>query len=155
MTTFARRFASTPVRTATETWQVITEAAAPDAGAARDELSAASGTIALLIADEVTSDRPLIFSGNGPQIRIYTVHGDKAIDAVDVNESPLPVIPTNGDWTLTVPVPDDDAGWVTEMLANLRHIEIDTEATPTAARASASPDRAAIPVIDLNALRGT
>lgn len=155
MTTFARRYASTPVRTATATWQAITDAAAPDAGAARDELSAASGTIALLIADEVTSDRPLVFSGNGPQIRIYTVHGDKAIDAVDVNESPLPVIPTDGDWTLTVPVPDDDADWVTETLANLRHIEIDTEATRASTRASASPDRVTVPVIDLSALRDT
>jgi hypothetical protein len=149
MTTLARRFASTPERTATETWSAITALLAPDPGPARDELGRASGVISMLIADEVTKSRPLVVSGNGPQVRIYTVHGEDAIDATDVTETPLASTPTTGTWTLAVPVPDEDAEWVSGQLAGLPHIT--TAASVTESKATSL--RPSVPVIDLNELR--
>lgn len=149
MTAVARRFASTPKRTTTETWSAVVNLLAPDAGAARDELARASGVISMLIADEVTKDRPLIVTGTGPQVRIYTVHGVDAIDDAGVSETPLPTNPTSGTWSLSVPVPEEDAEWVGGQLADLPHLTL-AEPINEAVRTSSQPF---VPMIDLNELR--
>ncbi len=149
MTTVARRFASTPERTASETWAAIVDLLAPTAGAARVELVRASGLISLLIADEVTKDRPLMVSVTGPQVHIYTVHGDDAIDGSGVTEAPLATNVTTGAWTLSVPVPGEDAEWVSGQLSQFPHISVSAPA-PEAKAAAAEPR---VPVIDLTELR--
>lgn len=128
---------------------VIANLLAPEAGAARDELDRASGVISMLIADEVTRDRALVVTGTGPQIRIYTVHGDDAVDGSSVSERPLSTVPTAGTWTLSVPVADEDAMWVGVELAGLPHIAIAEPVEPSPAPRA----RSAVPIIDLNELR--
>jgi hypothetical protein len=149
VTTVARRFASTPRRTATDTWTAIVELLAPDPGAARDELDQAAGVISMLIADEATRDRPLVVSGTGPQVRVYTVHGEDAVEGTNVTEAALAANPTAGPWTLTVPVPDDDAEWVDAAFAELPHI---TRAVPTT-ETKAAARRPSVPVVDMTELR--
>jgi hypothetical protein len=151
VTTVARRFASTPERTASETWAAIVDLLAPAAGAARDELVRASGLISMLIADEVTKDRPLVVSLTGPQVRIYTVHGDDAIDGSGVTEAPLATNVTTGAWTLSVPLPDEDAEWVNGQLSQLPHIGVSAP-VPEAKAAAVVP---LVPVIDLTELRSS
>ncbi|MGH9298072.1 MAG: hypothetical protein ACRDZP_08875 [Acidimicrobiales bacterium] len=150
MTTIARRFACTPERTASETWAAIVDLLAPTAGVARDELVRAAGAISMLIADEVTKDRPLVVSGSGPQVRVYTVHGGDAIDGSGVTEAPLARDATTGAWTLSVPVPEEDAEWVSVQLAQLPHVSVVTPVTDAKAAPPAVPP---VPVIDLSELR--
>lgn len=149
MTTVARHVASTPKRTTTETWTVIIDLLAPEAGAARDELARAAGAVSMLIADEVTKDRALVIGGTGPQVRIYTVHGEDAIDGAGVNETPLSTNPTASTWTLSVPVPEEDAEWIAGQLAGLPHVTVAELVNDTTVASS----RSSVPVIDLNELR--
>lgn len=57
MTVAARRVVSSPVRTATETWGVITNILAPKDGTARRELSKIAGVACSLIASEAPTKR--------------------------------------------------------------------------------------------------
>jgi hypothetical protein len=151
VTTVARRFASTPLRTATETWSAIVDILCPDAGEGRDELEGAAGVIAMLIADEATRARPIIVTGTGPQVRIYSVHGPDAVDGTNVNEGGLAQNPTTGTWTLVLPVPDEDVEWVTAKLAEWPHIVV---AGPSEESNAASEVPVVnMPVIDLTELR--
>jgi hypothetical protein len=114
-------------------------------------LEAAAGVIAMLIADEAAKFRPIVVSGTGPQVRVYTVHGHDAVDGANVSEAALAQSPTAGTWTLTLPVPDDDLDWVTTKMSAWPHIAV-SGAAEEAKSASIEPS-AAVPVIDLSELR--
>jgi hypothetical protein len=111
-------------------------------------LNRAAGVVSMLIADEVTKDRPLVVSGVGPQVRIYTVHGEDAIDGSRVSENGLAVDPTDGAWTLSVPVPEEDAGWIAGRFDALPHV---TSAIPAAEESESNTARV-VPVVDLGEL---
>jgi hypothetical protein len=151
VTTVARRFASTPLRTATETWSAIVDVLCPEGGAARDELEGAAGVIAMLIADEATRSQPIVVSGTGPQVRIYTVHGPDAVDGTNVGEGGLAQNPTTGTWTLALPVPDEDLEWVAPKLADWPHIVVAGPAEES--NAASGVPTANTPEIDLTELR--
>jgi hypothetical protein len=153
MSTLARRFYSVPARTSSETWLAIVDLIAHTA-AARDELIAAVGLMSLLIADESTRYRPLVVSGSGPQVRIYTLHGEDAIDKDEANEAPLAVDPTAGPWSLEVPVSDGDSKWVTAQLKKYLHIFVAPPADDAADRAIAARAKSnTVPVVDIRELR--
>lgn len=113
-----RRVASTPKRTASETWVLITSILAPDPkSSARAELMAAAGVGCSAISSEAPKDDPIVLRGAGPRVRIYCVFGDDAIAGEAINEDPLVQSPTEGDWSMSIPCPPEDLNWCQASLA--------------------------------------
>ncbi len=111
-TVLARRVASTPVRTAAETWARIVELVAPDPqSAARKELTKVTGTACAAIASEAPKDAPIVVYGGGPRVRAYCVFDEDALTHEGINEDALPKSPTEGDWHMSIPFLDEDVAW--------------------------------------------
>src|SRR5882724_832289 len=109
----ARRVVATPTRSVSETWMTIIKMIAPQEDSeARKELEAVAGTASALIADEALKDAAAIIYGNGPRIRIYCLYDDEAISGDNKNENTLAAIPTEGDWKMSLPCPEEDLEWV-------------------------------------------
>ena len=119
MTVVARRVVSTPVRTASETWSVITNLLAPKDGPGRKELLKISGVACSLIASDAMEIDALVVWGNGPRVRVYCLFGEAAISADGKNEDALATCPTENDWSLSLPCPAEDLAWVKSELATL------------------------------------
>ncbi len=118
MTVLARKIASIPQRSATETWSVITTLLRAD-GAAKTELENVTGIACTLIARETIIDATIIVHGNGPRVRIYCLHGTDAMVGDDANEQALGFHPTAGDWKMSLPCPAEDLQWVQEELSTI------------------------------------
>ncbi len=121
-----RRVASTPSRTASETWAFIMSLLTPDpASPARAELAKATGVACSAISSEAPKDDPIIVHGTGPLVRVYCVFGDDAITGEALNEDPLTQIPTEGDWSISIPCPPEDLKWSQSSLsAASKHITV-------------------------------
>jgi hypothetical protein len=155
MTVHARRLASVPCRGPIDTWRAVCDLVS-SGGDARAELDGIAGVAAALIAEEYTRDEPIVVTGTGPQVRIYTLHGDRAIEADTSEELPLSHDPTAGSWVLSLPCGADDLADARVAVAGAAHVQVRAlgqdvgEATaPTMATASMSTRR---PVINLTAL---
>lgn len=114
MSTVARKVAATPVRLATATWQRIVDLLAASNVAARAELASVAGIASSLITEEAMRTSPVIASGSGPQVRVYCIYGEDAIEGTSVNESAINGSPVdaNDDWKVSLPCPPDDLEWV-------------------------------------------
>lgn len=123
MTTIARRIAATPVRTASSTWDVIADLLGAAGGDIRSRLSEAAGVASMLIAEEHTAGNPIILSGCGPQVRVYTLHGTDAIDGSQLNEQALTVVASDG-WTLTLPASGPDFDLASAALDGVAKIDV-------------------------------
>jgi hypothetical protein len=144
MTVHARRVASVPRRTSVDTWTTIVELVTTTGTAARAELLGITGLGAAAIAEEFTSDAPIIVSGTGPQVRVYTTHGDAAVEADVSDERTLSHDPTDGDWTLSMPCADEDLDDFGALAAGATHVVLrplseDVSSERTEAQASARP----------------
>lgn len=116
-TVVTRAFASTPERDAAQTWREIVELLTRGkAGAARDELLVVTGTVASLIADRAPETAAIVVTCNGPRTRIRCVYDDDAIDGSGIDEARLGFDPLNGDWSVSLPCPADELGWVSNAL---------------------------------------
>ena len=120
----------------------------------RVELDGIAGIASALIAEEYTRDAPIIVSGVGPQLRIYTLHGDQAIEADFSEELALSHTPTTGAWNLSFPCADDDLIAAQEAVRRAPHVEVRQlgQATARAAMAATTTSSPGRPVIDLTAL---
>lgn len=117
MTVVARTFCSIPKRSAFETWAVIVDMLAPQAGSdARRELEAVAGIASSLITREAMTS-PIVVYGCGPRVRIYCVYDEDAITGDAANENKLAFDATDGDWHMSLPCPEDDLDWVVGALA--------------------------------------
>jgi hypothetical protein len=115
VTVIARRFASVPERSAVDTWNAIVELIAPDPrSSARNELAAVAGVACSLIASEMSA--PIVVHGSGPRLRIYCLYGDDAIEGDNVYEGALTYVPTEGDWRMSLPCPEEELEWVQKSL---------------------------------------
>jgi hypothetical protein len=116
MTTVARTFVSVPMRTATATWEAISDllVAEQNSSAAR-ELASVSGIASSLITREAMNS-PIVVYGSGPRVRIYCLYYEGAIEGDDANESLLAFDATAGDWKMSLPCPADDLSWVQRAL---------------------------------------
>ena len=123
MTTIARRIAATPVRTASDTWQVITDLVSGAGGDIATGVSHAADVASMLIAEEHTASNPLVLSGCGPQVRIYTVHGTDAIEGSQINEQALMIIASD-DWHLNLPASGPDYVLALASLSNVANIDV-------------------------------
>ena len=113
MTVMARHVIAEPVRSASETWNVIVDLLAPEPDhKARNELLGVIGVASSLIAAEAMRDAPLVVYGAGPRVRIYCLYGESAILGEEANESSLTVSAVNGDWAMSLPCPSEDLEWV-------------------------------------------
>jgi hypothetical protein len=148
VTVLARRIASIPRRSSVETWQVISELLAPTGTAARTTLDAATGPAAMLIAEEVTLAAPIILSGVGPQLRIYTLHGEAAMEADLDQELGFPFVPTAGDWAVSLPASSEDLEPVGAALATISPRLSVRDRTDGDGVALASRSSASIPTIN-------
>ena len=119
-TVITRSIASTPKRTATETWEVILLLLAPDAKSAGHlELKKITGVAASSIASEATTNDAFIIYGNGPQVRVYCIFGDDAISGDGVNEDPFHEPPVRGDWKMSIPCIPEDVKWSEKKLKEI------------------------------------
>lgn len=116
MTVVSRRIRSTPVRSCTETWGFIVDLLAPDDTSARRELESVSGIACSLISEESWEKDPCVIHGVGPRVRIRCLHDDKAISGDDSSENPLGHNPTDGNWNLSLPCPEEDFLWVSRAI---------------------------------------
>ena len=114
MTTHVRRFASIPARTSTQTWRAVLDVIDPPPET-RKRLEAATNAAAISIAEEVTTTDPIVLIGCGPQLRIYTVHGEDSLNGTHVNERPVPGLAFNIGWKLYIP-PGDDADLLSSLV---------------------------------------
>lgn len=143
MSTVARRVAATPARTATNTWSVIIKLLSKEGSTGSAELAAIEGLAASLITDEAFRNAPVTVSGSGPQVRIYCVYGEDAVDADGVNENVLAFDATEGDWAMSLPCNAENLEWVTSELSKkstritARDPANESEATKTATAANA------------------
>lgn len=156
MTMTARRIPATPVHTGSDTWAIIRDLIAGDNDTARTEIEAATSVASMLIVEEHTRDDPIIVSGVGPQVRLYTLHGDDAIDADGEAVLPLAHDPIDGDWQLSLPASGADLELARAMLPAGRITVRDVTATEEeAATASSDHQRAGAGItIDLSRLEG-
>ena len=146
-TVIARRVASTPTRTAAQSWAKIVELVSPDANnPARKELALAAGVACSSISSEATKEAAIVVWGGGPRVRVYCVFDDDAVTQDGVNEDPLPKSPTEGDWKMSIPCMPEDVGWSKAKLASVcsrisaRSMDVDVEDNePKAAAAATSP----------------
>ncbi len=112
MTVVARRVASTPTRTAAQTWDKIVQILAPDPRSpAREELARAAGVACSSISSEAIKDAPIVVWGGGPRVRVYSVFDEDAITGDGVNEDALSKSPTEGDWRMSIPCLPEDVQW--------------------------------------------
>ena len=146
MTVHARRIASVPIRTASETWRAICDLIAPYDSAARSDLDAATGLGSMLIAEEYSSDDPIIVSGSGPQLRLYTLHSDEALET-EAEEDPLAFDPTAGDWKMSLPCGEVDLSAAQSAARKFDRIEV--RALGAVANSAATVGTRTRPVIDL------
>lgn len=110
-----RDVASIPVRSAKETWRVITELVTGADTVDRGQLDAAASIMESLIADEHPAKVPIVFKGAGPRVVIYCLYNEDAMEAgLDVD--PLKDNPTAGDWGATAPCEAEDADWMNKTL---------------------------------------
>jgi hypothetical protein len=123
MTVIGRRVASVPVRTASETWDAICELLTAAGDPARADLRRAADLVSMLIAEEYTSTAPIVVSGAGPQIRIYTLHGDDAIGADD-DVTPVRGYLTRGKWEVSLPAGEIDLEYAMNAVAQLPRIRV-------------------------------
>lgn len=111
-----RDIASIPLRSATETWteykSLVTGAGSTDV----DQFDAAASVMTSLITDETFKGEPLTMTGTGPRLVAYLRYGHDALET-GLGVDKLSWNPTEGDWTLYVPCPEEHYGWVKTTLA--------------------------------------
>jgi hypothetical protein len=116
MTVLRRDIVSVPRRTPSETWAAICELVSKPGSDARIELNATGNVATTLIAQEATKGDPAVFSGTGPQVRVYTLHDDASLEADLDDEQPLVTFVADGDWSASLPADASDIAWATSAL---------------------------------------
>lgn len=141
MTVVARKIKATPARPASEAWQVIVDLLAPRASDARDELLRVEGIASSLIASQAMKDAPIVVYGSGPRVRVYCLYDELAIEGETANEQKLASLPTEGDWSMSLPAPTEDLKWVQDSLKKRSsRVKARDMAEPVAAESSEEED---------------
>lgn len=125
MTVYARTFASTPARTATETWEEISDLLnKKEEGEVAETLGKLNGIASTIIVSEIPSESPIVIFGDGPRIRIYCAYDDKALDNSNLDENPLPDSPVGDGWGISFPCKEEDIEWIQKKLDNFDNISV-------------------------------
>jgi len=118
-----RRIRATPVRTGAATWKFISTLVDGGAGQQRPYLDRAANVAAMLISEEHTAGSPILLTGCGPRVRIYTIHGGRAVDGHFANELPVHLNRTS-DWTISLPGCGADLSLAIQGLRNIDHVVV-------------------------------
>jgi len=143
VTVVARRLASVPRRTSVETWQRLVDLISAEGSPARAELLSITSVASMLIAEEYTNTAPVTISGGGPLVRVYTLHGENAIEHDLDDEAELAFDPTAGDsWLLSLPAAGVDVAIARAAIAAAAHVEVRdvADAEPATAATAPTPD---------------
>jgi hypothetical protein len=121
----ARAVAAIPVRTSVQTWEAIAAMLAPAGSPVRLRLDAVANIAAVLVTEEYTRQAPVVVMPvSGPRVRIRTVHGLDAVDALP-GEIPLPVSPcAEPGWSMSLPCGIDDIEEIRHALRGHPGIEV-------------------------------
>jgi hypothetical protein len=121
----ARTVAAIPVRSSVQTWEAIAGLLAPVGSPARLRLDAVTNIAAILIMEEYTCQAPIVvIPTRGPRVRIRTVHGMDALDALP-EEIPLAASPcAEIGWSMSLPCGIDDVEEIREALRGHPGIEV-------------------------------
>jgi hypothetical protein len=111
-----RDISSIPHRSASETWQRITDLITGPGSTDVQQLKNAAGVMGSIITDEHPAQQAIIVEGVGPQLRIYCRYGLKAVEEGD-DADPLNWNPTRGVWTMQVPCDAENIPWVKASLS--------------------------------------
>ncbi|QSR22031.1 hypothetical protein [Hyphomonas sp. KY3] len=112
-----RDIASLPQRSAKATWDAIVDLVTGSDTVDRDQLRAAASAMGDVITEENPAAHPIVFSGSGPQLRLYLEYYDKAVSRGNVIDG-LHWTPTKSeDWSVQVPAIKDDLKWLNAMFA--------------------------------------
>jgi len=131
MTVVARRLASVPCRTSVDTWRRVVDLVSADASPSRTELLSITSVASMLIAEEYTKTAPVTISGGGPLVRIYTLHGEDAIEHDLDDEADLAFAPTASDsWLLSLPAAGADVAIARAAVATAAHVVVRDLAEP-------------------------
>lgn len=133
MTVVSRRIRAIPVRTSTETWRVVSQLLDGGSGALQPNLNQAANVAAMLISEEYTHKNPIILTGCGPRVRVYTLHAESAILGHSANELPL-ALNHGADWIVSLPGCGTDLALALDGLTGVDHVS----AYDCATRSSAS-----------------
>lgn len=150
-TVIARRVASTPSRSAAQTWEKIMDILAPDPqDPARQELASSAGVACASISSEATQEAAIIVWGGGPRVRVYCVFGEDAVSGDGVSEDALPRSAMKGDWRMSIPCPPEDVAWSSAKLAEVstrisarsleEEMEEDVESAPSSRSLAINPE---------------
>ena len=123
MTVIARRICANPVRTTGDTWELITKLICAADDSMRTQLDEVANLAAMLIGEEHTRSNPIIVSGCGPQVRIYTLHDEAAVDGADANETTL-LLTVSDQWEVSLPASGDDYEFASVALSDISHITV-------------------------------
>jgi hypothetical protein len=121
----ARTVAAIPVRSSVQTWEAIAGLLAPAGSPGRLRLDAVTNIAAILITEEYTSQAPIVvIPASGPRVRIRTVHGMDALDALP-GEIQLAASPcASPGWSMSMPCGIDDIEEIREALRGHLGIEV-------------------------------
>lgn len=153
MTIVARRIASVPRRTSVQTWQRIVELVTKPGSEASAELASVTAVAAMLIAEEYAKDTAITISGSGPLVRIYTLHGDEAIEHDDTDEADLAFDPTGSEgWSLSLPAAGADVAISRASVAACSHVDVRDVDGATDRLVAANPPTSPALTLDLTEL---
>ncbi len=152
-----REIAASPVRSASEVWEVLTQllidTATRSAHIGEVEVSAALAAAApagmMLIAAGHLERQPIVFVADTLQLSITTMSGDKAF-AVEENLNPVPGAAEAAEWTLHLPTPEPVGDSIATLISGVDHLSSEpvTGGESTIREAAPSP----APALDLKAL---
>lgn len=123
MTVIARRVCANPVRTTGDTWEFITKLICAADDSKRTPLDEVANLAAMLIGEEHARSNPIIVSGCGPHVRIYTLHGEAAVDGADAKEDTL-LLTASEQWEVSLPASGDDYEFASVALSDISHISV-------------------------------
>ncbi len=110
-----RDIASTPQRTAQDTWRRIVKLISNGKSTDPAQLEAAASVMEALIAEEHPTEAPIVVSGCGPRLVIYLRYDGPALELGDAVEE-LSWNPTDGDWRISAPTAAEDIPWMKDAL---------------------------------------
>jgi hypothetical protein len=124
-----RDLAGAPVRTASQTWAVLTQLVVDTATrsphiTAEDVTAAATAAAPagrMLVAAGHLERHPVVFIADDLELYITAVTADKAFD-VEENLAPVPGAAQAREWTLHLPTPDPIGACVADLIASVPHL---------------------------------
>ncbi len=142
MSVASRQVPSVPVRTSAATWNTIIDLLTPPNSSAHADLAAVTSMVAMLIAEEYTSEAPIVvIPAAGDRVRIYTLHGAAAIEGEEPAALATWPLAESG-WRISLPCGAADLDDVRTALKPHPHFEV-RDAAEGIATASAVPQQSA------------